>query len=76
MTIKAGDKMPAGAFKTPGPEGPQQISTEQLFAGKTVVLFSVPAPSRRPATHGTCRASSSTQTTSRPRVSTPSPAWR
>ena len=42
MTIKAGDKMPAGAFKTPGPEGPQQISTEQLFAGKTVVLFSVP----------------------------------
>jgi peroxiredoxin len=42
MTIKAGDKMPAGTFKTPGPEGPQQISTEQLFAGKTVVLFSVP----------------------------------
>ena len=45
MTIKAGDKMPAGAFKTPGPEGPQQISTEQLFAGKTVVLFSVPGAS-------------------------------
>ena len=42
MTIKAGDKMPAGAFKTPGAEGPQSISTDQLFAGKKVVLFSVP----------------------------------
>ena len=42
MTIKAGDKMPAGVLTTPGPEGPQKISTEQLFAGKKVVLFSVP----------------------------------
>jgi len=42
MTIKAGDKMPAGVLTIPGPEGPQKISTEQLFAGKKVVLFSVP----------------------------------
>jgi peroxiredoxin len=42
MTIKAGDRMPAGVFTTPGAEGPQKISTEQLFAGKKVVLFSVP----------------------------------
>ena len=42
MTIKAGDKMPAGVLTTPGPEGPQKISTDQLFAGKKVVLFSVP----------------------------------
>jgi peroxiredoxin len=42
MTIKAGDKMPAGVLTTPGPEGPQKISTEQLFARKKVVLFSVP----------------------------------
>jgi peroxiredoxin len=42
MTIKAGDKMPAGVLTTPGAEGPEKISTEQLFAGKTVVLFSVP----------------------------------
>ena len=42
MTIKVGDKMPAGVLTTPGPEGPQKISTDQLFAGKKVVLFSVP----------------------------------
>jgi peroxiredoxin len=42
MTIKAGDKMPAGVFKTPGAEGPENVTTEQLFAGKKVVLFSVP----------------------------------
>lgn len=42
MTIKAGDKMPSGVFKVPGAEGPQALTTEQLFAGKKVVLFSVP----------------------------------
>jgi len=42
MTIKAGDKKPAGVLTTPGPEGPQKISADQLFAGKKVVLFSVP----------------------------------
>ena len=42
MTIKVGDKMPAGVFTYPGADGPQKITTEQLFAGKTVVLFSVP----------------------------------
>lgn len=42
MTIKAGEKMPSGTLKTMTPDGPQAISTEQLFAGKKVVLFSVP----------------------------------
>ena len=42
MTIKAGEKMPAGVLTTPGAEGPEKISAEQLFAGKKVVLFSVP----------------------------------
>ena len=42
MTIKLGDRMPSGTFMTPGPEGPQKLSTDQLFAGKKVVLFSVP----------------------------------
>ena len=42
MTIKAGDKMPSGTFTTPGPDGPQKLTTDQLFAGKKVVLFSVP----------------------------------
>src|SRR6202050_4586398 len=42
MTIKAGDKMPEGAFTRMTSDGPQKITTEQLFAGKTVVFFSVP----------------------------------
>ena len=42
MTIKAGDKMPAGKFKTMGANGPQDLTTAQLFNGKRVVLFSVP----------------------------------
>ena len=42
MTIKVGDKMPAGTFKTMTKDGPQSITTDQLFAGKKVVLFSVP----------------------------------
>jgi len=42
MTIKAGEKMPAGTFKTMTKDGPQNLTTEQLFGGKTVVLFSVP----------------------------------
>jgi len=42
MTIKAGDKMPAGTFTRMAKDGPQKITTDELFAGKTVVLFSVP----------------------------------
>ncbi len=42
MSIKVGDKMPAGTFTQMTKDGPQKISTEQLFAGKKVVLFSVP----------------------------------
>jgi len=42
MTIKQGDKMPAGTFKQMTKDGPQNLTTEQLFAGKKVVLFSVP----------------------------------
>ncbi len=42
MTIKAGEKMPSGAFKTMTAEGAKEVRTDALFAGKTVVLFSVP----------------------------------
>ena len=42
MAIKAGDKMPAGTFKTMTKDGPQDLTTDQLFKGKKVVLFSVP----------------------------------
>jgi peroxiredoxin len=42
MTIKQGDKLPAGTFKTMTAEGPKEISTDEIFKGKKVVLFSVP----------------------------------
>lgn len=42
MTIKVGDKMPDGQFTVMGPDGPQPLSTDALFSGKKVVLFSVP----------------------------------
>jgi len=42
MTIKVGDRMPDGQFMVMGPDGPQPLGTDALFAGKKVVLFSVP----------------------------------
>ncbi|HUL19343.1 MAG TPA: peroxiredoxin [Steroidobacteraceae bacterium] len=42
MAIKAGERMPAGTLKRMTKEGPKDISTDELFKGKTVVLFSVP----------------------------------
>ena len=40
--IKVGDKLPAMKLMKPTPDGPQEIDTGALFAGKTVVLFAVP----------------------------------
>ncbi len=42
MPIRAGERMPQGTLKTMTPQGPKDISTEELFKGKKVVLFSVP----------------------------------
>src|ERR1700751_3329826 len=42
MAIKAGERMPAGKFKRRPKEGPKDITTDELFKGKVVVLFSVP----------------------------------
>jgi len=42
MTIKTGDKMPDGKFSRMSKDGPQKLTTDELFKGKTVVLFSVP----------------------------------
>ena len=42
MTIKVGDRLPEATFTTPGPEGPQQVTTDQVFKGKRVLLFAVP----------------------------------
>lgn len=40
--IKVGDKLPSGTFGIMTAEGPGSISTDKLFKGKKVVLFSVP----------------------------------
>ena len=42
MTISNGEKMPSGAFGVMTDTGPGSISSEDLFAGKKVVLVSVP----------------------------------
>jgi glutaredoxin/glutathione-dependent peroxiredoxin len=42
MTIKAGERMPAGKFKRMTKDGPKDLTTDELFKGKRVVLFSVP----------------------------------
>lgn len=42
MTIATGDRIPDVTIKTNGANGPEDISTGELFAGKRVVLFGVP----------------------------------
>ena len=42
MTISVGERMPEGSFTVMTGEGPASISTDDLFGGKKVVLFSVP----------------------------------
>jgi len=42
MPIKTGDRMPQGTLKVMSSDGPKDISTDELFKGKKVVLFSVP----------------------------------
>ena len=42
MTIKVGDKMPSGTFTRMGANGPEPMTTDELFKGKKVVIFSVP----------------------------------
>ncbi len=42
QTIQVGDTIPAMKLMTATPSGPQEVSTEELFKGKKVVLFAVP----------------------------------
>jgi len=42
MTIKVGDKLPSGKFAIMGADGPTEITTDELFNGKKVVMFAVP----------------------------------
>jgi peroxiredoxin len=40
--IKIGDRLPEASFTAPSPDGPKQMSVNEIFAGKTVALFAVP----------------------------------
>ena len=42
MTIKAGDKIPSIKLKTMTNDGPDGITTDDLFNGKKVILFGLP----------------------------------
>ena len=42
MSIKVGEKIPSVGLKTKTAEGIQDVKTDALFAGKTVVLFALP----------------------------------
>jgi peroxiredoxin len=42
MTIKVGDRIPEGKFTQMTDNGPEPLTTADLFGGKKVALFSVP----------------------------------
>lgn len=42
MAIGVGDRIPSGKLTRMGADGPEQVTTEELFGGKKVVLFAVP----------------------------------
>ena len=42
MPIAIGDTLPDTTFRTPGEGGPVPLTTQKVFAGRTVVLFGVP----------------------------------
>jgi peroxiredoxin (alkyl hydroperoxide reductase subunit C) len=41
-TIKVGDSIPSMKLMQATPDGPKEISTDEIFKGKKVVLFAVP----------------------------------
>jgi len=42
MTIRVGDRVPAATFKVKTADGIKDITTDELFGGRKVVLFGVP----------------------------------
>jgi len=42
MAVQSGDKIPNATLKRMGSSGIEDVTTEQLFAGKKVVLFALP----------------------------------
>ena len=42
MTVQVGDKIPEASVKVMSDQGPKDLSTTEIFAGKKVVLFALP----------------------------------
>lgn len=42
MAIKVGDRIPSATLKVMTEDGPSEITTDELFGGKTVALFALP----------------------------------
>jgi glutaredoxin/glutathione-dependent peroxiredoxin len=42
VSVKIGDRMPQGKFRVMTGEGAKDLTTDELFGGKRVLLFSVP----------------------------------
>ncbi len=42
MTIQVGEKIPSVSLQIMGAEGPQKVTTDELFSGKKVVMMAVP----------------------------------
>lgn len=42
MTLSVGDRLPEATFMTMTADGPNKLSTDDVFKGKTVALFAVP----------------------------------
>ncbi|MCL2430315.1 MAG: peroxiredoxin [Alphaproteobacteria bacterium] len=42
MTIKVGDTIPSMKLTQATPDGPKEITTDEIFKGKKVVMFAVP----------------------------------
>lgn len=42
MTIAIGERLPAATFKSKTPEGAKDLTTDDVFSGRKVVLFAVP----------------------------------
>ena len=42
MTIKVGDSIPSMKLMTVAADGPKEVSTDEIFKGRKIVLFAVP----------------------------------
>ena len=42
MAINVGDKVPSATLRVLGENGPEEVSTDDLFGGKKVAFFALP----------------------------------